>query len=579
MKLMDALEVLRRPVPDTAPTLGVFLACGFTPLHLETFLAAQLRILRPGCRLNLRTGLFGDLVGNIERLDPTNLDAFAVVIEWGDLDPRLAIRSLGGWKTGDISDIAKSAGKVADRLQEGIVRLSNVVPTVVCLPTLPLPPMFSTRPDQSAAIELQLRQLAASLGVALSKQTGVQIVNAQLLEELSALDGRSDIKSDVITGFPYSSRHASALGMVLASLIHNKPPKKGLITDLDDTLWAGILGEDGAHGISWDLEHRTHMHGLYQQFVASLASAGVLVAVATKNDPIMVQQAFDRDDLHITRNDIFPFEVNWSRKSESVQRILDVWNVNADSVVFVDDSSMEVAEVRTVFPELECHVFPRGDYQGIWNLLKDLRAAFGKRSLTEDDSIRLSSIRNSSIWRSSVRSSAGAADEFLKDADSSIVFSCVRNNHDVRAFELVNKTNQFNLNGRRYNESDWRRFLSDPFSIILTASYQDKYGLLGEIAVVMGKMADHKLLVSSWVMSCRAFSRRIEHQCLKYLFETFKLEDIAFDFEETARNGPLQEFFLELMGVPPKTGMSLSKDLFERKAPALFHRVRGEVNV
>jgi FkbH-like protein len=91
------------------------------------------------------------------------------------------------------------------------------------------------------------------------------------------------------------------------------------------------------------------MHGLYQQFAASLASAGVLIGVASKNDPVMVEQAFDRSDLHITRGDIFPFEINWSRKSESVQRILDTWNINPDSVVFIDDSPMEVAEVKTVF--------------------------------------------------------------------------------------------------------------------------------------------------------------------------------------------------------------------------------------
>jgi FkbH-like protein len=240
---------------------------------------------------------------------------------------------------------------------------------------------------------------------------------------------------------------------------------------------------------------------------------------------------------------------------------------------------MEVAEVKTVFPELECIVFPKSDYQGIWNLLKYLRGAFGKPSLTEDDSLRLSSIRNANAWRNSMRSSPSSSDEFLKGAESSIIFNCVRKSKDMRAFELVNKTNQFNLNGKRFSESEWSSYFSDPAAFLLIASYQDKYGPLGKIAVIMGKSDSHKLNVKAWVMSCRAFSRRIEHQCLKYLFATFEPDEIMFDYEATPRNRPLQDFFSELFGGPPRQGISLSRALFERNAPPLFHRVRGETNV
>ena len=87
MKLIDALELLRLPVPDDAPGLKIFLACGFTPLHLQTFLAAQLRKLIPQQNIEIKTGIFGDLVGNIERLSPSDFNSLIVIIEWGDLDP------------------------------------------------------------------------------------------------------------------------------------------------------------------------------------------------------------------------------------------------------------------------------------------------------------------------------------------------------------------------------------------------------------------------------------------------------------------------------------------------------------
>jgi FkbH-like protein len=579
MKLIDALEILKQPDASGAPLLKVYLACGFTPLHLQTFMAAHLKSRLTQRRVEISTGLFGDLAGNIERLEPSGVHALAVVVEWGDLDPRLGIRRLGGWRPSDLPDIVASAERAAARLQNALLQAAHRVSTVVCLPTLSLPPLFWTPPARAASLELHLYQTIASLAAALADEPGVSIANAQLLSEVSAPSQRYDLKSDVLNGFPYSLSHASALAELLSNLIDRQPPKKGLITDLDDTLWAGILGEDGVEGISWSLERHTHMHGLYQQFIASLAGAGVLIGVASKNDSALVEEAFNRNDLLVSRTDMFPIEVHWSRKSESVKRILETWNVGADSVVFIDDSPMEVAEVKAAFPEVECIVFPKSDYLGILNLLKHLRGVFGKPSLTKDDALRMSSVRSSSEWRDSIHCADNSSDDLLRTAEASIVFSLTREGDDARAFELVNKTNQFNLNGKRISEPDWRMFLSDPRALVLSVSYKDKYGPLGTIAVIMGTAEGRKLLVSAWVMSCRAFSRRIEHQCINHLFESLGFDEIAFDYLATARNGPLQEFFTQLLGAPPKPGICLCREHFASCVPALYHRVEGTVSV
>ena len=331
-------------------------------------------------------------------------------------------------------------------------------------------------------------------------------------------------------------------------------------------------------GISWHLDRNTHIHGVYQQFLASLAGAGVMIAIASKNDPAMVERAFDRKDLLLGKGDVFPLEVHWSRKSESVRRILSTWNVNADSVVFIDDSPMEVAEVQASFPEMECILFPRTDYQGVWTLLNHLRDTFGKSLLTEDDSLRLQSIRNARRWRESI-DSGNSADDFLKNAEASVTFDFAQSDGDSRAFELVNKTNQFNLNGKRYTESEWRTFFSDPKAFALAVSYKDKFGPLGKIAVIMGKTGTRRVCINTWVMSCRAFSRRIEHQSLNYVFGTLGAEEIAFDFQATPRNGPLREFFEELGTIPATGPLVLSREQFAAKVPPLFHRVEGTVHV
>jgi FkbH-like protein len=579
VKLIEALELIRHPAADTAPEVRISLICGFTPLHLATFLAAAVRVLQPERRVAVRTGLFGDLGGNIARVDPSSVGCAVVVIEWGDLDPRLAIRTLGGWKPAAMADIVGSATESGARLEKALKELARRVPTILCMPTLPLPPLFPTGPDQAGLFEMKLHRTVASLAESLSECPDLRIANPQLLNEKSPHDERYDVKSDVVTGFPYSLPHASAMGELIAGLVHNRQPKKGLITDLDDTLWAGIVGEDGVDGISWSLD-RGHMHGLYQQFVASLAGAGVLVGVASKNDPAVVKRAFDRSDLLLSRDDIFPFEVQWSRKSESVERILKTWNVGADSVVFVDDSPMEVAEVNAAFPRMECIVFPKNDYPGVWNLLRRLRDVFGKPFLTEEDFIRLHSLRAAGAWQGAVDSNGRSSDGFLKASEACVVFEPVQPDGDARAFELMNKTNQFNLNGKRFSEAEWRSIVREPAAVLLSVSYKDKYGPLGRISVILGRIIGRKFQVNAWVMSCRAFSRRIEHQCVKYLFETLEVDEIEFDYESTPRNGPLQEFFTELLeGPPPVPPIILSRQQFAARVPALFHRVEGTIHV
>jgi FkbH-like protein len=579
MTLLEALELLKQPILGPESDRVLFLECGFTPLHLKTFLAAHLRLRFPKDRIEIRTGVYGDLAGNLERVRPCDRSMVVVAIEWADLDPRLGIRGLGGWRSTDIPDIVKSARRQNERLTRLIERLADSVPMCLSPPTLPLPPIFTTRTGQAHQHECQLREIAGSLATVLSACSRVRILSSQRLDELSPLGRRFDAKAEITSGFPFSLEHASKLAELLAALIQDLPPKKGLITDLDDTLWAGILGEIGVDGIAWDMAGHAQMHGLYQQFLGSLASAGVLLAAASKNDPALVEQAMGRSDLLLSKDNLFPMEVHWGPKSESVGRILETWNVAPGDVIFVDDSPMEVAEVHAVFPQMDCLVFPKGNNQSIWDLLKRLRDCFGKATVSREDEIRLGSIRAAAILRSSLRDNGLSSEDFLRNAEGTITFCLGTDARDKRAFELINKTNQFNLNGKRISESEWLRFLQAPGAFLLSASYGDKYGPLGKIAVIVGKMNRRTLHVNSWVMSCRAFSRRIEHHCLKYLFEKFGAEEIVFDYATTPRNRPLQDFFAELVGYSPAPGLSVRKACLSAKAQTLFHRIVEAANV
>lgn len=573
MNLIDALERLNGPIAENARLLKVFLACGFTPLHLETFLAAHLRNLCPAFRVEVSSGLFGDLIGNLERLQPKDYEALAVVIEWSDLDSRLGLRTLGGWQVEKLPDIVDSANHSLERLMRALQEVSLALPSCICLPTLPLPPLFYTSTQQSSAFELNLRRNLASFAEVLSSCRQVSVVSGQGLDERSPLGKRFDLRTEITQGFPYRTSHASVIGEFLAELLCRREPKKGLITDLDDTLWAGILGEVGVEGVHWHLEEHAQLHGLYQQFLASLASAGILIAAASKNDATLVGEAFERHDLLLSQMSVFPIEAHWSPKSESVQRILRKWNVLEDSVVFVDDSPMEAAEVQAAFPEMECLVFPKEDYAAFLGLLSHLRNRFAKRAISEEDSLRLQSIRHSDAFREPLGGNCSSLDDFLQEAEGRLRFHFGKPVRDARAFDLINKTNQFNLNGKRYDEVSWAKFLKDSRTCLVGVSYEDKFGKLGKIAVLTGRLAENTFIVERWVMSCRAFSRRIEFHCLQYLFEKFDATDVVFELQATNRNGPLIDFLQQFMEGPVEANPQVSRSVFLGKAPKLPHRV------
>ena len=578
MRLSEALMLVKNHSAIEAASFRAFFVCGSMPLHLQTFLAARLHLAYPQRRIEVQTGFYGDFLGNLERLMRHPVDCGVVLLEWTDLDARLGLRSLGGWRLADFTEILDQVHTRLAHIEETIVGIAQHSPVVACLPTLPLPPIQPSLATWNAGVfDLQLRQHLYSFALKLAQNQNVKIVNPECLDHISPPGDRFDVKSEVMNGFPYKLPHADAVAELLSHLVQSPAPKKGLITDLDNTLWKGILGEIGAGQISWDLDHKSHMHALYQELLRSLATAGVLIAVASKNEPTQVEEAFGRRDLILGKEHIFPFLVHWGPKSGSVTRILEAWNIGAGSVVFVDDSPSELAEVKAAHPEIECLQFP-ADPQEVYNLVIRLRNLFAKGPVSEEDAIRLASIRSLSHFRTETEAFGVVSERFLEQAESELTHSLSKTSWDPRVLELINKTNQFNLNGIRYTENDLRGFISHPQSVLLKTSYQDKFGPLGKIAAVLGRLDGKTMHVDTWVMSCRAFSRRIEHACLSHLFKTFDVEQIRFEFMATQRNKPLQDFLAEVAGGPPEPGLWISRVGFFDKCPRMYHRVQEEVN-
>jgi FkbH-like protein len=572
MRLSEALKINQQPVVESARKRKIHLVCGFTPLHLETFLKAHARLRFPGDDVSVVTGLFGDLEGNLQRASGQPAEGALVVLEWSELDERLGLRASAGWSASILDDVLEQVAEKLQRIETLLSTLGSAMPVAVVATTLPLPPLTYLPLAQTSAFELQLRFAIISFLNRICSLPGLRLVSDSALTRRSPHAQRHDVKLELHAGFPYTVAHAAGLARTSIECLFPPVPKKGLITDLDDTVWKGILGDVGIAGLSWCLEDRSQAHALYQQLVGSLAESGVLVAVASKNDPELVEQAFKRPDMLLKDTQVFPIHASWGAKSEAVGRILNTWNVGPDSVVFVDDGPMELAEVAENYPDIECLRFPADDPAAILELLYKLRERFGKSEVREEDRLRLQSLRASSTFEKA--QSAESSADFLARLDAKLILEFSNCCHDGRALDLINKTNQFNLNGRRYTQNEWQSYFTKPGAFLVTAAYEDRFGPLGRIAVLAGQRSPEKIEVDTWVMSCRAFSRHIEFQILRRLYDKYHSSCIEFSYTPTERNAPLQEFFRRFfpLGLPDEK-LDLSAELFTKNCPQLSHNV------
>jgi FkbH-like protein len=569
VKLSAALGIVAGAGKDL-PVKSFFLACGFTPLHLQTFLTAHLQLAHPGARVNVATGLFGDLAGNIARIAPGQ--AAAIVLEWSDLDPRLGFRALGGWSASGGADVLQSAAARLQALGNQILRVSQSSPLTVVLPCSPLAPVSFAPHWMADRITIGIRRVLAEFAARILEADNVRLLNN---DALALFAGETfQLKAELEHGFPYSLPYADFLAETIALGLGGLKPKKGLITDLDDTLWAGILGEDGLDGVRWSLEHHAQTHGLYQQMLASLAESGVLLAVASKNDSRLVEEAFAKLALVVKPDTLFPRVAHWGPKSQSVRSILKAWNIGAADVVFVDDSPTELEEAQTAFPELTCLQFKALDAAYSHGLLLQLRNLFGKERLQAEDALRAITVRTASRVLEE-REAAAGEDEFLQGLGATLTMSVETRFAAGRALELLNKTNQFNLNGRRYELTDWAALESDPGRLLLVVEYADKHGSLGKISVLSGVKMGDAFKVDAWVMSCRAFSRRIEHAVIEFLFREFGLRVIELAYAPTAKNAPFAEFLRQVAATTEPGPARIDRDFFARQRPPLFHEIKA----
>ena len=298
--------------------------------------------------------------------------------------------------------------------------------------------------------------------------------------------------------------------------------KKCLILDLDNTLWGGVIGDDGLEGIQLG-------HGLgigkafteFQMWVKKLKQRGIIICVASKNNEETAKEPFEKHpDMVLKLEDIAVFQANWETKVDNIRTIQSILNIGFDSMVFLDDNPFERNIVRENIPGITVPELPvdPGEYlEYLYGL-----NLFETASYSQADKDRTKQYQVEAK-RVSLQKTFGNEADFLKSLDMVSVVSGFTKFNIPRVAQLSQRSNQFNLRTVRYTEADIEAFAHDPKVVDLSFTLEDKFGDNGLIAVIIMKPLDAEtLFVDTWFMSCRVLKRGMENFTLNTMVERAK---------------------------------------------------------
>jgi FkbH-like protein len=298
--------------------------------------------------------------------------------------------------------------------------------------------------------------------------------------------------------------------------------KKCLVLDLDNTLWGGVIGDDGIQGIVLgEGTARGEAHLALQRYAKDLTERGIVLAVCSKNDPDIASRAVDEhSEMILRRKDFACFAANWQPKPENLRAIAAKLNLGIDSLVFVDDNPAERAAVREALPMIAVPELP-DDVAGYVECIAQA-GYFETSAFTADDRERAQRYTENLI-READRSSAHDLGDYLAGLNMSTVYGTVQDVDIARVAQLINKTNQFNPTTQRHSLEQVTDFCKDGANIVLQFRLIDRFGDNGLVSTMIMRPAGPQfgvLDIDTWVMSCRVFGRELEFEVMNIAVET-----------------------------------------------------------
>jgi FkbH-like protein len=377
------------------------------------------------------------------------------------------------------------------------------------------------------------------------------------LKEMVAQMGRSLLYSNkrwYLGGLRFSTAGEKLIAQELGRILDAQEiaRKKCLLLDLDNTLWGGVIGEDGVKGIQLSETGDGARFRDFQLGIRELGRMGVILGIVSKNNEADAVEVLERHEhMALRKRDFALTKINWSTKAQNIAELAQDLDIGMDSIVFIDDNPVEREAIRAALPEVTVPEFPLDTCELTSFLERVYKECFFTLESTGEDRKRTEAYL-ANAKRAAERTVAPSIEEFLSGLRTRIFLTRAGDEDFGRAAQLTQKTNQFNLTTRRYTEQELRTLQSTPGTAVFIASVVDKYGDNGKVLVsVLRTVTRGTAELDAFLMSCRVLGRFIEDQILDHLVRGLRADGFSrlrVKFIPTRKNAPARTFIKRLQG-------------------------------
>lgn len=324
--------------------------------------------------------------------------------------------------------------------------------------------------------------------------------------------------------------------------------RRVLVLDLDNTLWGGIVGDDGIEGLALGTGSPLgESYAALQRMALAYKERGILLCVSSKNDEAIALDAFrNHPEMILKEEDIVAFRVNWDDKAANIKAIAGMIDLGLESFVFLDDNPAERKRVRDALPAVAVPELP--DDPAEWISVFQAAGYFEQTSFSREDRLR-AGMYKANAQRAAQLERIGNHDDYLRSLDMTLSIAPFDQPGRKRIAQLIAKSNQFNLTTRRYSEAEVAALQASPDAITVQARLADMFGDNGMISAVICLKHGRQWEVDTWIMSCRVLGRRVEEAVLQHLVQAARsagASELIGRYIPTARNGLVKDHFEKL---------------------------------
>lgn len=503
-----------------------------------------------GLDLRVRLGQFNSYVQEV--LDPNSplyrepTDIVVLAVQTRDVAPELWSRSADL----DAAQLETVVERVAQDCRTWIetIRSRSAAHVVVHNLEQPAQPAAGVYDAQHASGQLRaIRQINAELVAIAAAAPGVHVLD---YEGLVARHGRNrwhDEQKWLTARLPIS---ADALVHLADEWLRYLLPIRGrqakcLVCDLDNTLWGGVIGEDGLAGIKLGGDYPGAAYQELQRAILDLTRRGILLAVCSKNNEADALEAIDNHpEMLLRRKDFAALRINWQDKVQNLREIAAELNIGIDSLVLIDDNPVEREFVREMIPEMTVldidAAAPLGHAAAVRNC-----PLFERLELSAEDRQR-GQLYAAENERRNLQTSATTIEDYYRSLEMVATVGLADDATRQRVAQLTQKTNQLNMTTRRYSEQDIQAFMDDPATHVYWVRVEDRFGDNGIVGVMIARQTGDDCVLDTFLMSCRVIGRTVETAMLGVLVDEARRRGasrLLGPFLPTAKNAPAQEIY------------------------------------